>query len=159
VVVGTTPGPFSVGPGLHKIRVTREGFNEWNHTISVRDGMHLNVAMALSPEGYNRWRDNVAFLQQMKDTAKLNDAEVKKMEGMAKMFEQSGFRIDERSNSDSKSDVKSDDKSDVKVNGTSLWPTIQAAQNGKDGRDGRDGRDGKDATNSNSNSNSNSSKP
>ncbi len=156
IVVGSTPGPFSAAPGLHKLRITREGFTDFNRTISIRDGLHLNLAMQMSPDGYARWRDNVAFLQQVKDQAKTTDADVKRIEGMAKMFEQSGMRIDSRSNVDVKSDIKGDYKGDTKINGTSLWPEYKPARDGRDGRDGKDGllgpegkpgRDGRDGVN------------
>src|SRR5205085_11450984 len=82
IVLGSTPGPFQAGPGLHKIRVSREGFKDWEQTINIRDGLRLNVAMQLSPEGYDRWRANVDFLQGMKDKAKFADADVKRIEGI-----------------------------------------------------------------------------
>jgi hypothetical protein len=136
IALGTTPGPFQGAPGLHKIRLSREGFKDWEQTINIRDGLRLNVAMQLTPEGYARWRDNIDFLQSMKDKAKYGDADVKRIEGMAKMFSQSGFLVENRQKHDS------DIKSDVKIKGKSLWPEAPAPQPGPAGRDGRDGRDG-----------------
>lgn len=118
VVVGTTPGPLNSGPGLHKIRITRDGFKEWVQTVAIRDGLHLKVPMQLTDEGNARWKGNVAFLEQMKNNAKYTDADVKRIEGMAEMFKNSGFKVDYKA--DVKSDVKVDKKSDLKVN--SIWP-------------------------------------
>lgn len=97
VVIGTTPGPFMAKPGLSKIRLSREGFKDWEQTISVRNNMTLNVSMQMDEAGHRRWRQNADFLQQMKTDAKLTDAQVKAWEGFAKMLEQSGYRIDYRS--------------------------------------------------------------
>ncbi len=91
--VGSAPGTIEVRPGLHKLRVTREGFAPWERTVNFTKGLTLNVAMTMSDEGYARWQDATAFLNVLKNGAKLTDAEVKVLEGQAKMLEQSGFRV------------------------------------------------------------------
>ena len=92
-VAQDAPGTIEVRPGLHKLRVTREGFAPWERTVNFTKGLTLNVAMTMSDEGYARWQDATAFLNVLKNGAKLTDAEVKVLEGQAKMLEQSGFRV------------------------------------------------------------------
>jgi hypothetical protein len=128
VTVGTTPGPFEVLPGLHKIRINRETFKDWEQTINIpRAGLHLDVALTMTPEGYARWQDSIAFLQDVKDQAKVADANVKRIEGIAQMFSQSGFKVDVKSTSNTNVDIKKDVKIDAKSNGTSLWNTTPSA--------------------------------
>jgi hypothetical protein len=116
VVVGTTAGgdetPLYARPGLSKLRLTREGFKPITETINIRKNGVYSFAMQMDPAGYARWRENTRFLNDLKTGAKMSDAQIKAMEGLAKMLEQSGFRVDTRS------DVKSDSKSDTKVNTT-----------------------------------------
>lgn len=94
LAIGSAPGTFEVRPGLHKLRVTREGFQPWERTVNFTKDMQLNVAMTMSEAGYARWQDATAFLNGLKNGAKLTDAEVRRLEGEAKMLEQSGFRVD-----------------------------------------------------------------
>ena len=113
VVAGSAPSTFKAAPGLHKIRLTREGFTPWERTINVSAGQKLKVALQMSEAGYQRWKDNTAFLQDLENGKKLTDAEVKVLEGKAQMLRQSGYKVDV------KYDVKSDVKVDVKKR--SIW--------------------------------------
>ncbi len=38
VVVGTTPGTIQVRPGIHEVRVTREGYATWEKSVAFYDG-------------------------------------------------------------------------------------------------------------------------
>ena len=62
--------------------------------INAMPGQKLRFTMQLSEAGYNRWKDNVKFLQDLENDRKLTDAEVKSIEGFAKMLEQSGYKVD-----------------------------------------------------------------
>ncbi len=93
MAVGTAPGQIQVRPGLSKIRLTRAGFRPYERTINVTNGLKLTAAMQLDDEGYARWQDATTFLNVLKNGAKLTDAEVKVLEGQARMFEQSGFKV------------------------------------------------------------------
>ena len=96
VTVGSAPGDITVKPGLSKLRVSREGFKPWERTVNFIKGQKLVVALELSDEGYARWKDSTAFLNDLKNGAKLTDGEVKVLEGKAKALEQSGFKVDTR---------------------------------------------------------------
>ena len=94
VVAGSAPGAFTALPGLHKIRLSREGFSPWERTINIVEGQRLKVALQLSDAGYQRWKDNTAFLQSLENGKKLTDAEAEKLKGEAQMLRQSGFKVD-----------------------------------------------------------------
>ena len=93
IAVGTAPGKLTVRPGLSKLRITRAGFKPYERTVNFISGQSLSVALELSDEGYARWKDSTSFLNGLKNGAKLTDAEVKVLEGKAKMLEQSGFKV------------------------------------------------------------------
>ena len=93
IAVGTAPGPIEVKAGLHKLRVVREGYKPWERTVNFTNGQKLNVGLEMSEAGYARWKDATAFMNDLKNGAKLTDAEVKLLEGKAKMFENSGFKV------------------------------------------------------------------
>ncbi|GJQ50175.1 hypothetical protein KsCSTR_00820 [Candidatus Kuenenia stuttgartiensis] len=94
VVIGAAPGVFKAPPGLNKIRLTREGFRDWERTINVYNVQRLKVALQMNEAGYARWKDNTAFLQHLKNGEKLTDANVELIKGGAQMLRQSGFKID-----------------------------------------------------------------
>ena len=76
------------------MRLSRQGFREWVRTINCYDAQVLDVSLQMTEEGYQRWKDNTGFLQNLEKERKLTDAEVKVLEGKAQMLRQSGFRID-----------------------------------------------------------------
>lgn len=112
-VMGTAPGTFEVRPGLHKMKLTRKGFRDWSRTVNItKDGQTFDVPMMLTDEGMRRWRQNAAFLNDLKTESKITDAQAEKIRGVAQMMRQSGYRIDIRK--DQKVDVKQREKIDIK---------------------------------------------
>ena len=109
VLVGTTPAALRLTPGFHRLRLTRPGFRDLEQTINPVAGLRLRPAMQMSEAGYARWKDNIAFLQTIEINRKLTDAQVKAVEGFAKMLEQSGYRVELR------------EDSKIQVNGKSLY--------------------------------------
>ncbi len=93
IAVGSAPGQVTARAGLHKLSVVREGFKPWERTVNLSQGQKLNVPLEMSEAGYARWKDATAFLNELKNGAKLTDAEVKLLEGQARMFENSGFKV------------------------------------------------------------------
>ena len=94
VAVGSAPGKISLRPGLSKLRLTREGYKTWERTINAREGQTLTIAMQMSPEGLARWEELTAFMNTLKNGAKLTDAQVQVLQGKAKMLQNSGFKVD-----------------------------------------------------------------
>ena len=118
-VIGSAPGAFKAAPGLHKIRLTREGFNAWERTINIYPGQQLKVAIQMSEAGYARWQNNLTFLLALKTGEKLTDAAVTVAEGFAQTLRQSGYRVDNRV--DVKADIKTDVKALIEAKGKSLF--------------------------------------
>ncbi len=98
VALGSAPGTLQGRPGLHKIRLSREGFDTWERTINIYDGQKLRVALQMSEAGYARWADTSAFLAGLDANRKLTDAEVKRIEGIAEFFKNSHYRVDTKEN-------------------------------------------------------------
>jgi hypothetical protein len=98
VAIGSAPGMFQGRPGLHKIRLSREGFDTWERTINIYDGQNLRVALQMSQAGYARWADTTGFLSSLDNERKLTDAEVKRLEGIAEYFKNSHYRVDTKEN-------------------------------------------------------------
>lgn len=98
VTLGSAPGTFKARPGLHKIRLSREGFAPWERTINVSERQTLRAALQMSEQGYARWKDATAFLATLENERKLTDAEVKRIEGIAKFFSESHYRVDTKEN-------------------------------------------------------------
>lgn len=94
IAVGTAPGTIQVRPGFSKLRLTREGYRPWERTINAVNGQTLTVAMEMTEATFARWKDATAFMNNLKNGAKLTDAEVKVLEGQAQMLRQSGFKVD-----------------------------------------------------------------
>jgi hypothetical protein len=113
--VGSAPGKFKVPPGLNKMKISREGFRDWERTVNFADGQKFNVALQMSEAGYARWKDNTTFLFGLETGRKLTDATVKAIEGFAQLLRQSGYRVDTRT------DIKGDIKADIKTSGKSLF--------------------------------------
>jgi len=94
VAVGSAPGKIELKPGFSRLRITREGFKPWERTINAVNGQILTVALEASDEGYARWKDSTAFINNLKNGAKVTDAQAELLLGQAKMFSQSGFKVD-----------------------------------------------------------------
>ena len=98
IAIGSAPGTFQAFPGLHKLRLSREGFKDWERTVNIYAGQKLRVALQMIDEGFARWQENMAFLQLLQDDRKLTDAEAKKIEGIAKFWSESHYRVDTKEN-------------------------------------------------------------
>jgi hypothetical protein len=96
LAVGSAPGKFKVPAGLNKLKLTREGFQPWERTVNFVEGQSFKVALQMSEAGYARWKDNNLFLQTLESDRKLTDAQVKVLEGYAQMLQQSGYKIDNK---------------------------------------------------------------
>lgn len=93
VIQGSAPGEFAAMPGIHRLRLTREGFTTWERNVNLYEGFTLNAAMDLTPEGLKQWQEITAFLQDLQTGAQLTAAEVKVLEGKAQSLRQSGYLV------------------------------------------------------------------
>ncbi len=100
VAIGSTPGSFTTRPGLHRLRLTRDGFQPWERTVNLYDGFTMNVVMDFDEAGLARWEQMAGFLQDLKAEAKLTDAEVERVRAAAEALRQSGYRVDVKVDTD-----------------------------------------------------------
>jgi hypothetical protein len=98
VAIGSAPGDFKSRPGLHKLSLSREGFDTWSRTVNLYEGQKLSVALQMSAAGYARWKDTTDFLAALDTNRKLTDAEVNRINGIAKFFKNSHYRVDTKEN-------------------------------------------------------------
>ncbi len=98
VAVGTAPGKITLKPGFSRLRLSREGWEPWERTINASDGQVLTAAMSMSDAGLRRFKQSTEFLNELKNDAKLTDADVKMLEGKAKSLENSFFKVDTKEN-------------------------------------------------------------
>jgi hypothetical protein len=98
VAIGSAPGDFKSRPGLHKLSLSREGFDTWSRTVNLYEGQKLNVALQMSAAGYARWKDTTDFLATIDNNRKLTDAEVNRINGIAEFFKNSHYRVDTKEN-------------------------------------------------------------
>lgn len=113
VVAGSAPDVIEAAPGLHEITLQREGFEDWRRTVNIRPDLELVVRMQATDEAVERFREQSAFLEALKDKRELTAAEAERVRGIARMFEQSGFRWDIRS--DAKSDIRVDTEEAITI--------------------------------------------
>ena len=99
VAVGTTPSRFKVVPGIHKLRLTRAGFQTQELTINANDALELTPTLQLSKEGFARWKEIREYLNKLDVSRKLTDAQAEDLRAHAQMLRQSGMRVDFRINS------------------------------------------------------------
>ena len=91
LAIGSAPGEFQAYPGMHKLRLSREGFEPWERTVNIFGDQTLRVALQMSAAGYARWADTTAFLATLDNRRKLTDAEVAKINGLAKFYSESHY--------------------------------------------------------------------
>lgn len=88
-----TGTPLLAPPGLHRLRLSREGFEPIERMVNVFDGLRLSFALQMDEAGAARWREQTAFLQDLKAGAQLDAAEVERLRGEAQRLRQGGVRI------------------------------------------------------------------
>lgn len=105
--VGSAPGTLNILPGLHRIEIRRPLCVSEVRMINVKPGMVLQIGVRLTEEGRRQWMENAAFFMELRKIDQeirgaeaadrvrqaLADAEVEKAKGIAKFWQQSGFRV------------------------------------------------------------------
>jgi len=100
IVVGQTPCAIQAGRGMHELKVTHEGLKPYTATINLTGQNRYDVVLVPSDETLAKFNQQLAYLKKLDMTQRVNDAEIKVLEGYAKMLRQSGYRVDQRSISD-----------------------------------------------------------
>lgn len=110
VVIGTAPGTFQVRPGLHQVRLSRAGYEDFQGTVNIAEGQTLRIDLRMTEAEYARWKEMTGFLESLKVGAKLSDAQVEALRGYAQMLRQSGCKVDVQKKIDVEEKVKAEGK-------------------------------------------------
>jgi hypothetical protein len=98
ILVGTASPQgemFSVAPGLHRLRLHREGFTPVERVISAKPGLMVVVPMRMSPEGYARWKENAELFSDLKEGQRLSESQAAAWEGLGQFLADSHLRVGE----------------------------------------------------------------
>lgn len=98
VAIGSAPGQLQSRPGLHKLTLSRDGFETWSRTVNIYSGQTLRVALQMSAANYARWQEAANFLATLDTNRKLTDAEVNRINGLAEFYKNSHYRVDTKDN-------------------------------------------------------------
>ncbi len=94
LVAGSTPCTLPLSPGMHKIRISRQGYDDVAMTIKPNDGMVVSVPMRMTEGEMKRLQNSIEFMQRMTKEREINQAQVELLQGAAQELRQSGIRID-----------------------------------------------------------------
>ncbi|MDD4019021.1 MAG: PEGA domain-containing protein [Kiritimatiellae bacterium] len=92
--VGSTPCTVQLAPGMHKVRITRQGYDDITLAIKPRDGLIVSVAMRMTEGEMSRLRSSIEFMQRMTKEREISQALVERLQGEAQMLRNSGIKVD-----------------------------------------------------------------
>lgn len=99
---------FTALPGLHRLRITRDGYKEWSKMVNIREGMNLKIDAAPTAAEVEKMKDLIAYFQNLSNSTTLTNAEAEVLKGKAQSLRQSGYRIDTQ--------IKADEVKETNVN-------------------------------------------
>jgi len=94
MTVGSTPCTIPLSPGIHKVRIFRQGYDDVTMTIKPHDGMIVSVPMRMTEGEMNRLQGSIEFMQKMTKEREVNQAQAELLQGAAQNLRQSGIKID-----------------------------------------------------------------
>lgn len=100
ILVGQTPCAITAGRGMHEIKISREGLKTYSAVINLTGQNRYDITLAPSDETLAKFNEQMAYIRKLNQNEKVTDAQIKVLEGYAKMLRQSGYRVDQRSVSD-----------------------------------------------------------
>ena len=103
VAIGTTEnlaGKLDVTPGLHVLRLTREGFEPYERRVNLKAGSEFEVALRMTPEFERATREKAEWFTALKANTRLTDAQVEVLRGRAQSLRQSGIKYDVKIDTD-----------------------------------------------------------
>jgi len=68
VAIGSAPGSFNVSPGMHRIRVTKDGYRSFNRDVYIFPNFQLKVSLEMTDEGLGKYREKKEIEMQEKKT-------------------------------------------------------------------------------------------
>ena len=94
VVVGTAPGTFRIAPGVHRLRVAKEGYATWENSVKLRDGQTLDIALEYSGTGLDRRGQQMAQDRDDDVIREQSEARAALLHGQAQSASNSYIRIE-----------------------------------------------------------------
>jgi hypothetical protein len=96
IVVGTTDdgAPVNLPVGLHDISLERSGFSTWKQRVKVSPALSLRPVISPNAQRVILWREQVKFIQDLTDGAKLTDTQVELINARAQELRNSGYKVD-----------------------------------------------------------------
>lgn len=94
VAIGTAPGTFRMAPGVHRLRVSKEGYAAWENSVKLRDGQTLDIALEYSGTGLDRRGQEMAQDRDDDVIREQSDAQATLLYGQAVAASNSYTRIE-----------------------------------------------------------------
>lgn len=94
VVAGSATGTINAPIGIRRVRLSRDGFEDWQRLVNIHEGMELTVGMRFTDEERNRWKDTAAFLEGLVTERILTEAEADRMRKEAEALRSVDIRYD-----------------------------------------------------------------
>ncbi len=92
---------FTALPGLHRLKITRVGYQEWSRMVNIRQGMNLKVEATQTAAELEKTKELVSYFQSLSNKTTLTAGEAEVLKGKAQALRQSGYRIDTQIKADS----------------------------------------------------------
>ncbi len=92
---------FTALPGLHRLKITREGYKDWSRMVNIKEGMNLKIEAAQTAAELEKIKELVTYFQTLSNITTLTAGEAEVLKGKAQALRQSGYRIDTQIKSDS----------------------------------------------------------
>ncbi len=94
MTVGSTPCTITLSPGIHKVRISRQGYDDVAMTVKPHDGMIVSVPMRMTEGEMTRLQGSIEFMQKMTKEREMNQAQAELLQGAAQKLRQSGIKVD-----------------------------------------------------------------
>ncbi len=105
-VLGFAPGKFKTPRAIEKSRLSREGFQPSEGTMSVLSGDRLEVLLQMDEARASRLTNSMKFLAGLESGKKLTPAQLTALEGFQEVLHQNGLKVE------SKDDARTDPKTE-----------------------------------------------
>lgn len=102
-IAQTLGGKISLPRGIHTLVIRQSGLEPLEKNINITGASGQRLTLSLRPDAATRaaFKEDAAFVEEMKKRAMASDsaleisaAEAERIRGAAKMYEQSGFKVD-----------------------------------------------------------------
>ena len=86
---------IKVPEGICRLQIKRTGYVMEEKLINAYDGLNLSFILEPSDEEYNRWKEQIKFLQEIKAGDTFNQNQIKLTEGMFEFLKNSKYEVPE----------------------------------------------------------------